>query len=206
MEDMYTVGEVSEITGIEKRKLKYYIERGIIVPSCKKSEGGKSYWLYSKDDIMKIRQIALYKELGYSNSKIHKMLSDPDFDFVEDLYKRIDSMKTERRQMENRIYVAEMIRYFYETEEDQARLDISDFGNDIDGEVEGMFSGFLTELENDTSTPESGGLNINDNEALADRVNSLLEKYDSLRRAMRAPADSGELEHYIEEMTADFNS
>ena len=59
MDKLYTIGEVSEITGIEKRTLKYYVERKIIFPSHKKSEGGKEYWLYTEDDIFRIRQITL---------------------------------------------------------------------------------------------------------------------------------------------------
>ena len=41
MEKFYTIGEVSEITGLEKRTLKYYVERKIITLSNKKVEGGK---------------------------------------------------------------------------------------------------------------------------------------------------------------------
>ena len=41
MKRLYTIDQVSELTGINKRTLKYYIERDMISPSDKKEEGGK---------------------------------------------------------------------------------------------------------------------------------------------------------------------
>ena len=41
MKRLYTIDQVSELTGINKRTLKYYIERDMISPSDKKGEGGK---------------------------------------------------------------------------------------------------------------------------------------------------------------------
>lgn len=39
---LYTIGEVSEITGINKRRIKYYVECNIINPSHCKKEGEKN--------------------------------------------------------------------------------------------------------------------------------------------------------------------
>lgn len=43
MRRLYTIGEVSSLTGIDKRTLKYYIERDMIKPSNKKVGAVKNH-------------------------------------------------------------------------------------------------------------------------------------------------------------------
>lgn len=132
MERLYTIGEISEITKIEKRILKYFVEQELIIPNSKKVEGGKSYWLYSDADIINIKQIALYRELGYSTNDIKKIIKAPDYDWEKALDDQIEALKSKKRHLENMILAAEVMRYINDDEEEHVLLDISDFDNDID--------------------------------------------------------------------------
>lgn len=129
---LYTKGEVSRLTGIDIRTIKYYVERNMITPTDKRTQGGKEYWLYSESDIVKIRQIALYRELGYSANEIKKILQAKDFDWGKVLDTQIDALKAKKRHLENTIFAAELMRYANDVENEQYRFDISDFDNNID--------------------------------------------------------------------------
>lgn len=140
MPRFYTIGEVAEMTGINKRTLKYYVERKMIKPSSKKIEGGKESWLYSKSDIGKIRQIALYRELGYSADDIRNIIKAPGFDWSKNLCIRIDDLKQKKQHLENVIFAAEFMRYVNDTEHTWSEFDISDFDNDIDRFANSVFT------------------------------------------------------------------
>lgn len=205
MERLYTIGEVSEITGIEKRTLKYYVERKIITPSHKKSEGGKEYWLYSEADILTIRQIALYRELGYSADDIRKMISAPDFDWRKVLDEQIVELKKKKRHLENLIFAAEMMRYVNESEEEQVVFDISDFDNDIDRfavstfccDEEELTSHSLEKVEKDFT----GNINLAE---VYNQGKLLLDRLSAVKNAMSYPPDSDEMQESLVSLFAYF--
>lgn len=103
MKRVYTIRDVSHITGLDKRTIKYYIERGMIQPSDKMIQGAKETWLYSEADVIKVRQIALYRQLGYSADKIRKMILSPGFDWENVLDEQIEELKQRKRHLENAI-------------------------------------------------------------------------------------------------------
>lgn len=54
---LVTIGDVSEVTGIPQRKLRYWEDKGIIKSSCKKDGTTRKY------DYVNIKKIILLKEL-----------------------------------------------------------------------------------------------------------------------------------------------
>lgn len=129
-----TIGEVSKQTGIPTREIKYYSETNIIKPSKKIIQGNKNLCLYSERDIVKIQQIALYRELGYSNDKIKKIITEPNFKWKEALDSQICELREHKKHIENRIIAAEFMRIYFQTENCKD-YDISDFDNNIDSFV-----------------------------------------------------------------------
>jgi len=71
----YTVGEVAELSGISVRTLHHYHEIGLLVPTVRSRAG---YRLYSHDDLQRLRQILLYRELDFRLEEIADMLASPD--------------------------------------------------------------------------------------------------------------------------------
>lgn len=198
---LYTIGEVSEITGINKRRIKYYVECKIINPSHCKKEGGKKYGLYSEYDILKIRQIALYRELGYSTDDIRKMISISDFDWRKALDKQIEELKNKKRHLENVIYAAEVMRYANETEEERINFDISDFDNDIDQFTVSTFSCDEDELTSQSLYKiEKDYLNNLNLAEVTKQSYLFFDKVADVKKAMKYSPESKEMQDSLDKL------
>lgn len=103
-----TIGEVEKLTGIPKRKVKYYIERRLITPTQKSDSG---YWLYSDKDIRDLRLISLCRELEYTDDQIRDLLAAPGICWQTELSRQIDRLRKKCARAENRLLIAEYMRY-----------------------------------------------------------------------------------------------
>jgi len=77
-----TIGEVEKLTGIPKRKIKYFLEQGLMKPT-QKSESG--YWLYNEEDIQSVQLISLCCDLDFPMMAIRTVLAEPDVRWHEEL-------------------------------------------------------------------------------------------------------------------------
>jgi MerR family transcriptional regulator, thiopeptide resistance regulator len=77
VERMKTVGEVAELAGVSVRALHHYDELGLLSPS-ERSETG--YRLYSYDDLARLQEILIWRQLGFSLGEIVSLLDDPGHD------------------------------------------------------------------------------------------------------------------------------
>jgi DNA-binding transcriptional MerR regulator len=73
----YLVSEVAEIAGVSVRTLHHYDDVGLLVPRGRTEAG---YRLYDDDDLLRLQQILLGRELGLSLEEIRHSLDDPSFD------------------------------------------------------------------------------------------------------------------------------
>jgi DNA-binding transcriptional MerR regulator len=73
----YQVKEVSRMTGVSVRALHHYDEIGLLVPSGRTEAG---YRLYDQDDLLRLQQILILRELGLALEEIKRSLDDPSFD------------------------------------------------------------------------------------------------------------------------------
>ena len=73
----YTVGEVARLANVSVRTLHHYDEIGLLEPSQRSDAG---YRLYSDDDLERLQQILLYRELDFALEEIAQVLTDPGFD------------------------------------------------------------------------------------------------------------------------------
>lgn len=74
---MKTVKEVSELSGVSIRTLRYYDEIDLLKPA-KVTEAG--YRLYDENSLKKLRQIMLLRELEVSLSEIKGIMKDYESD------------------------------------------------------------------------------------------------------------------------------
>lgn len=74
---MKTVKEVSELTGISIRTLRYYDEIDLLKPA-KVTEAG--YRLYDERSLKKLRQIMFFRELEVPLSEIKAIMKDSESD------------------------------------------------------------------------------------------------------------------------------
>ena len=89
------IGELSNLTGLSQRTIRYYEELGFIVPL--RSDGG--FRLYSTENIELLKLIARFRDLGISLSEIKRILSPgasiADPETIAAFQKALDDMKQE---------------------------------------------------------------------------------------------------------------
>jgi MerR family transcriptional regulator, thiopeptide resistance regulator len=73
----YQVKEVARIAGVSVRALHHYDEIGLLAPSSRTKAG---YRLYTDDDLLRLQQILIGRELGMPLEEIKRSLDDPSFD------------------------------------------------------------------------------------------------------------------------------
>lgn len=74
---MKTVKEVSDITGVSIRTLRYYDEIGLLKPT-RLTEAG--YRLYDNQALEKLQQIMFFREIEVSLSEIKEIMDSPGYD------------------------------------------------------------------------------------------------------------------------------
>lgn len=67
------IEEVSKLSGISKRALQYYDDEGLL--RVKRSK--ENYCLYDENDMEKLWEILLYKEMGFQLREIKEIFAVP---------------------------------------------------------------------------------------------------------------------------------
>ena len=79
---MYMINEISKLTGVTIRMLHHYDKIGLLVPS---KRNNSNYRVYSEEDVARLYQILLFKELEFTLKDIKRILDDEGFDREEAL-------------------------------------------------------------------------------------------------------------------------
>jgi len=85
----YTVKELSKMSGISTRTLRYYDQIGLLVPPRLSSSG---YRIYGENEADILQQILFYRELGVSLGEIKKLLNSPDYDKEKSLQSHLGAV------------------------------------------------------------------------------------------------------------------
>ena len=78
----YTVRQLANMAGVSVRTLHHYDHIGLLKPSARTAAG---YRLYGTEDLLRLQQILLYRELGLPLAEVRRILDDPGFDPVQAL-------------------------------------------------------------------------------------------------------------------------
>ena len=100
---MKTVHEVSELAGVSIRTLQHYDSIGLLCPA-KRTEAG--YRLYSDEDLERLQQILLFRELEFPLKDIKRIVDSPDFDRSRALEQQIELLELKRERIGNLIHLA----------------------------------------------------------------------------------------------------
>lgn len=92
----YTVSQLSRLAGVSVRTLHHYDHIGLLRPAV---TGENGYRYYGMEEVLRLQQILLYRELGLPLSGIAKVLDAPGFD-------RVAALRSQRRHL-----LAEAERY-----------------------------------------------------------------------------------------------
>jgi MerR family transcriptional regulator, thiopeptide resistance regulator len=73
----YTVKQVAELSGVSIRTLHHYDEIDLLKPA---RVGANGYRYYGRDELLRLQQILLHRELGFALDDIRRVLSAKEFD------------------------------------------------------------------------------------------------------------------------------
>ncbi|MBS8264351.1 MerR family transcriptional regulator [Mesobacillus boroniphilus] len=102
---MYKVKEVAEMTGVSVRTLHHYDRIGLLKPEAVSSVG---YRLYSKENLERLQQILVFKEMDFSLHEIKDIIERPEFNRRENLKKHKELLLAKKKRLEGMIRTVEM--------------------------------------------------------------------------------------------------
>ncbi len=88
------MGRVAELAGVSVRTLHHYDEIGLVRPSMRTAAG---YRAYSAGDVERLREVLVYRRLGFGLREIADLVGDPSTDAVAHLH-RLRGLLLERRE------------------------------------------------------------------------------------------------------------
>jgi DNA-binding transcriptional MerR regulator len=93
----YQVKEAAELAGVSVRTLHHYDAIGLLVPSGRTEAG---YRLYDDDDLLRLQQILIGRELGLSLEEVRRSLDDASFDRRQALVAQKEQLRKRAQQTE----------------------------------------------------------------------------------------------------------
>ena len=105
--NMMTVHEAADISGISVRTLQYYDKIGLLSPAAVTDAG---YRLYDDAALKKLQQIMLFRELEFPLKEIISIMNSPKFDSRKALGQQIELLKLRREHLDDIIELAEKLQ------------------------------------------------------------------------------------------------
>lgn len=104
---MLTVNEVSKLTGVSVRSLHHYDAIGLLKPA-KVTEAG--YRLYGDEELRRLQNILMFRELQFPLKQIRVILDSPDFDRKEALAQQIKLLEMQLKHTQELISFARRLQ------------------------------------------------------------------------------------------------
>jgi DNA-binding transcriptional MerR regulator len=92
---MLTVKQVAKASGVSVRALHHYDEIGLLKPA---SIGRNGYRYYGREQLLRLQQILLHRELDIPLGEIRGILDDPKFDQLEALRQQRERLAAEAQR------------------------------------------------------------------------------------------------------------
>lgn len=104
---MISIGELSRISGLSLRTLRYYDQINLLKPSAATEAG---YRLYSDADLQRLHTIMLFRELEFPLAEIRSMLDTPSYDPLQALEAQIELLTLRREHINNLLLMAKGLK------------------------------------------------------------------------------------------------
>ena len=96
----YSIQELSRLSGVTTRTLRWYDQIGLLKPS-RVAESGYRY--YGRAEVDRLQDILYYRALGVDLARIRECLDDPSFDRLAALRSHLAALEAERERLEQLI-------------------------------------------------------------------------------------------------------
>lgn len=97
----YSIQELSKLSGVTIRTLRWYDQIGLLKPS-RVAESGYRY--YGKREVDRLQDILYYRALGVELARIRECLDNPSFDRLAALKGHLTALEAERQKLEGLIH------------------------------------------------------------------------------------------------------
>ncbi|MDF7626728.1 MerR family transcriptional regulator [Lactobacillaceae bacterium L1_55_11] len=87
-----SISEISDLSGVTTRTIRFYDQIGLLKPAKINSNG---YQFYDQSNIDTLEQILYFKNLGLSLDQIKVIISDPGYDVVAALASQQQAVEKE---------------------------------------------------------------------------------------------------------------
>lgn len=193
---LLTVSDVSGISGVSVRTLRYYDEIGLLPPT-KVTEAG--YRLYDEQALHRLQCILLYRELEFPLKEISRLMSGGGFDMAQALERQIELLQKKKTHIENLITLAQGIKVLGVN-----KLDFSEFDvKKIDEYEEQAKATWGTTPEYKEYENKAAGRTSEDNRVLAMGLMNIFSEFGAIRdqepSCEQAQALVQKLQNYISE-------
>jgi DNA-binding transcriptional MerR regulator len=92
---MYTVKQVARLSGVSVRALHHYDEIGLLKPA---QVGANRYRYYGEEELLRLQQILIHRELDIPLAEIAAILDAPGFDRLATLRAQRDKLEREAKR------------------------------------------------------------------------------------------------------------
>lgn len=97
----YSIQELSKLSGVTTRTLRWYDQIGLLKPS-RVAESGYRY--YGAQEVDRLQDILYYRALGVELARIRECLDNPAFDRLAALKGHLTALEAERQRLEGLIH------------------------------------------------------------------------------------------------------
>jgi DNA-binding transcriptional MerR regulator len=94
--EKFSVNQLAKLAGVSVRTLHHYDEIGLLKPTVR-SEA--KYRFYGRDELLRLQQIMLYRELDFTLAQIAEILDDPDFNILKALQDHKLELQKRKKRM-----------------------------------------------------------------------------------------------------------
>ena len=104
---LWSMKEVTRMTGATESALRYYNAKGVLPPTIKE-ETGRRQWLYDDEAIGKLKKLFLLKYIGLSVEEAGAAICDEEV-FRRAIMKSLEELKKERDKLDLQIFIAQTL-------------------------------------------------------------------------------------------------
>lgn len=136
----YTVNQLAQLAGISVRALHHYDELGLLKPAF---TGDNRYRYYGEEELLRLQQILIHRELDIPLAEIGAILDAPGFDRVETLRKQRERLKSQAERYARMVKTID--RTIAKLKGDRAMKDADLYSGVVSPEKQAEYEAWLVE-------------------------------------------------------------
>ena len=104
---LWTLKEVTQMTGATESALRYYNAKGVLEPTIRE-QAGRRQWLYNEIAVEKLKKLFLLKYIGVPVEEAGTAIND-EKEFRKMIMKSLEELRKEREKLDLKIFIAQTL-------------------------------------------------------------------------------------------------